>query len=32
MSADTATTGERAPRPARYFEHVGEHRGPLAEA
>jgi MoaA/NifB/PqqE/SkfB family radical SAM enzyme len=31
MSADTATAA-RAPSPTRYFEHVDEHRGPLAEA
>jgi len=31
MSADTANAESRAPSPARYFEHVDEHRGPLAE-
>ena len=32
MSGDTVVADGRAPSPARYFEHVGEHRGPLAEA
>jgi MoaA/NifB/PqqE/SkfB family radical SAM enzyme len=32
MSAETAATGQRAPNPARYFEQLDEHRGPLAEA
>ena len=32
MSGDTIVADGRAPSPARYFEHVGEHRGPLAEA
>jgi MoaA/NifB/PqqE/SkfB family radical SAM enzyme len=32
MSADTATAAGRAPSPARYFEHVDEHRTPLAGA
>jgi len=30
MSTDTVA-GARAPGPARYFDHVHEHRGPLAE-
>ena len=30
MSGDTVVAGGRAPRPWRYFEHVGQHRGPLA--
>src|SRR4029077_19999135 len=32
MSGNTATAGGRAPSPARYFEHVDERHGPLAEA
>ena len=32
MSGDTGAAGRRVPSPARYFEHVDEHRGPLAEA
>ena len=32
MSGDTVVAGGHAPSPARYFEHVGERRGPLAEA
>jgi MoaA/NifB/PqqE/SkfB family radical SAM enzyme len=32
MSDDTIGSGGRAPSPARYFEHVDERRGPLAEA
>ena len=32
MSGDTVAAGGRALSPARYFEHVAEHRGPLAEA
>jgi MoaA/NifB/PqqE/SkfB family radical SAM enzyme len=32
MSGSTVTAGGRAPSAARYFEHVDEHRGPLAEA
>jgi MoaA/NifB/PqqE/SkfB family radical SAM enzyme len=31
MSGDTISTGGRAPSPTRYFEHVDERRGPLAE-
>src|SRR5580658_1501338 len=32
MSGDRVAGGGRAPHPARYFEHVAEQRGPLAEA
>jgi MoaA/NifB/PqqE/SkfB family radical SAM enzyme len=32
MSRDTVPAAGHAPGPARYFEHVDEHRGPLAEA
>jgi MoaA/NifB/PqqE/SkfB family radical SAM enzyme len=32
MSGDTGIANGRAASPARYFEHVHEHRGPLAEA
>ncbi len=32
MSGDTVAAGGRVLSPARYFEHVDEHRGPLAEA
>jgi MoaA/NifB/PqqE/SkfB family radical SAM enzyme len=32
MSGDTVAGRGRAPSPARYFEHVDEHRGPLAAA
>ena len=32
MSRGRVAGGGRAPSPARYFEHVAEQRGPLAEA
>jgi MoaA/NifB/PqqE/SkfB family radical SAM enzyme len=32
MRSDPAVAGQQAPRPARYFEHVDERRGALAEA
>jgi MoaA/NifB/PqqE/SkfB family radical SAM enzyme len=31
MSSDTAAAGGQVPSPARYFEHVDEHRAPRAE-
>ena len=32
MSGDIVAPDRGPPRPARYFEHVDEQRGPLAEA